>query len=276
MTVISDSTVSAPGAATAADDVLRIGPAALRSRLIHGTGKFPSDEVLRDCLAAARPDMITLAIRRLSLEGGGRNELEGLDLSRFTLLPNTAGATTAQQAIRMAHLARAASLSELIKVEVVGDERTLLPDPAGTLEATRVLVEEGFTVLAYTSDDVVLALRLEELGAAAVMPGAAPIGTTLGIQNPFNVKLIIERLQVPVVIDAGLGVPSEAARCMEWGASAVLVNTAIARARNPVEMARAFSEAVAAGRRAHLAGRAEISFEAVASSPTAGLPTSSS
>jgi thiazole synthase len=260
---------------TATADELRIGGAVLRNRLIHGTGKFPGNDVLSRCLEAARPDMITLAIRRLSLEGG-RNELEGVDFSGYTLLPNTAGATTAQQAIRLAHLARAASLSDLIKVEVVGDERTLLPDPAGTLEATRVLVEEGFTVLAYTSDDVVLALRLEEAGAAAVMPGAAPIGTTLGIQNPFNIRLIIERLDVPVVVDAGLGVPSEAVRCMEWGAAAVLVNTAIARARNPVEMARAFSEAVAAGRRAHRAGRAEISFEAVASSPTAGLPTSSS
>jgi len=261
--------------AVAADE-LRIGEAVLRNRLIHGTGRFASDEVLRDCLDAARPDMVTLAIRRLSLDGGGRNELENVDLSRFTLLPNTAGATTALQAVRLANLARAASLSNLIKVEVVGDERTLLPDPAGTLEATRLLVADGFTVLAYTSDDVVLALRLEEAGAAAVMPGAAPIGTTLGIQNPFNIRLIVDRLQVPVVVDAGLGVPSEAARCMEWGAAAVLVNTAIARARNPAEMARAFSEAVAAGRRAHLAGRAEIGFEAVASSPTTGLPTSSS
>jgi thiazole synthase len=268
MTMTSDPAVQA--------DELRIGDAVLRNRLIHGTGKFPSDQVLRDCLDAARPDMVTLAIRRLSLDGGGRNEMEGVDLSRFTLLPNTAGATTAAQAVRLAHLARAASLSDLIKVEVVGDERTLLPDPAGTLEATRILVEDGFTVLAYTSDDVVLALRLQEAGAAAVMPGAAPIGTTLGIQNPFNIRLIIERLDVPVVVDAGLGVPSEAVRCMEGGAAAVLVNTAIARARNPVEMARAFSEAVAAGRRAHQAGRAEISFEAVASSPTAGLPTSSS
>jgi thiazole synthase len=268
MTVTTDTPVST--------DELRIGPAVLRNRLIHGTGRFPSDAVLRDCLDAARPDMVTLAIRRLSLDGGGRNELEGVDLSRFTLLPNTAGATTAQQAVRLAHLARAASLSDLIKVEVVGDERTLLPDPAGTLEATRILVDDGFAVLAYTSDDVVLALRLQETGAAAVMPGAAPIGTTLGIQNPFNIRLIVDRLDVPVVVDAGLGVPSEAARCMEWGAAAVLVNTAIARARNPVEMARAFAEAVAAGRRAHLAGRAEISFEAAASSPTSGLPTSSS
>jgi thiazole synthase len=260
---------------------LRIGGATLDNRLIHGTGRFPSDAVLSACLEAARPSMVTLAIRRLAL--GPRagvpgeaeiNELSGVDLSRYTLLPNTAGATTADQAVRLARLARAASLSDLIKVEVIGDERTLLPDPIGTLEATRRLVAEGFTVLAYTSDDVVLALRLEEAGAAAVMPGAAPIGTTLGIQNELSLRLIIDRLTVPVVVDAGLGVPSEAARCMEWGAAAVLVNTAIARATDPVGMAAAFSEAVRAGRRAHLAGRAEISLEAVASSPLVGVPAS--
>ena len=255
---------------TAAADRLEIGGAVLESRLIHGTGRFPSDAVLRECLEAARPTMITLAIRRLALEGG-RNELEAIDLSGYTLLPNTAGATTVDQAVRLARLARAASLSDLIKVEVIGDERTLLPDPAATLEATRRLVDDGFTVLPYCSDDVVLALRLEEAGAAAVMPGAAPIGTTLGIQNPLNLQLIIERVSVPVIVDAGLGVPSEAARCLEWGAAAVLVNTAIARAQNPPEMARAFAEAVAAGRRAHLAGRASISLEAVASSPRPGM-----
>jgi thiazole synthase len=254
---------------TPAADRLEIGGAVLENRLIHGTGRFPSDAVLRECLEAARPQMITLAIRRLALDGG-RNELEDVDLSGYTLLPNTAGATTVAQAVRLAHLARAASLSDLVKVEVIGDERTLLPDPAATLEATRVLVEDGFTVLPYCSDDVVLALRLEEAGAAAVMPGAAPIGTTLGIQNPLNIRLIIERVSVPVVVDAGLGVPSEAARCLEWGAAAVLVNTAIARAQNPPEMARAFAEAVVAGRRAHLAGRASISLEAVASSPRPG------
>jgi len=255
---------------TPAADRLEIGGAVLESRLIHGTGRFPSDAVLRECLEAARPTMITLAIRRLALEGG-RNEREGIDLSGYTLLPNTAGATTVDQAVRLARLARAASLSDLIKVEVIGDERTLLPDPAATLEATRRLVDDGFTVLPYCSDDVVLALRLEEAGAAAVMPGAAPIGTTLGIQNPLNLQLIIERVSVPVIVDAGLGVPSEAARCLEWGAAAVLVNTAIARAQNPPEMARAFAEAVAAGRRAHLAGRASISLEAVASSPRPGM-----
>lgn len=254
----------------ATTDPLRIGGAVLENRLIHGTGRFPSDAVLAACLEAARPSMITLAIRRLALDGG-RSELAGVDLSGHLLLPNTAGATTADQAVRLAHLARAASLSDLIKVEVIGDERTLLPDPVGTLEATRRLVADGFTVLPYCSDDVVLALRLEEAGAAAVMPGAAPIGTTLGIQNQLNLQLIIERVAVPVVVDAGLGVPSEAARCLEWGAAAVLVNTAIARAQNPPEMARAFAEAVSAGRRAHLAGRASISLEAVASSPRPGV-----
>ena len=257
----------------AAADRLRIGAVELDNRLIHGTGRFPSDAVLRDCLEAARPEMITLAIRRLALDGAGRNELAAVDLSGFTLLPNTAGAADVAQCVRLAHLARAGSLSDLIKVEVVGDQRTLLPDPAGTLEATRILVAEGFTVLPYCSDDLVLALRLEEAGAAAVMPGAAPIGTTLGVQNPLAIRQIIERCTVPVVVDAGLGVPSDAARCMEWGAAAVLVNTAIARAQDPPRMARAFSQAVAAGRLAHLAGRAEISLEAAASSPRAGLPT---
>lgn len=271
-------------AAPAALEPLRIGGATLHNRLIHGTGRFPSDAVLAACLEAAQPEMVTLAIRRLALDPGAtgsgavpqaeRNELAGVDLSAYTLLPNTAGAATAEQAVRLARLARAASLSDLIKVEVVGDARTLLPDPVGTLEATRTLVDEGFVVLAYTSDDLVLALRLEEAGAAAVMPGAAPIGTTLGIQNELSIRMIIDRLSVPVVVDAGLGVPSEAARCMEWGAAAVLVNTAIARAQDPVAMAVAFSEAVRAGRRAHLAGRAEISLEAVASSPRLGVPGS--
>jgi len=272
-------TVATP-AVDPATEPLRIGAAVLTSRLIHGTGRFPSDAVLSRCLQAARPSMVTLAVRRLALGAAGvpgeaaRNELADVDLAAYTLLPNTAGATTVEQAVRLAHLARAASLSELIKVEVIGDERTLLPDPEGTLAATRALVADGFTVLPYTSDDVVLALRLEEAGAAAVMPGAAPIGTTLGIQNALNLRLIIERLGVPVIIDAGLGVPSDAARVMEWGAAAVLVNTAIARAQDPPAMALAFSEAVRAGRRAHLAGRAEISLEAVASSPGRGVPTS--
>jgi thiazole synthase len=259
------------GGGSNAGDPFVVGGRTLRSRLIHGTGKYASNEVLARCLEAAQPDMITVAIRRLNLDGG-RSELEGIDLRRYTLLPNTAGATTADGAIRLARMARAAGMSDFIKVEVVGDEDTLLPDPQGTLEATRQLVKEGFIVMAYTSDDVVQAIRLYEAGAAAVMPGAAPIGTTLGLQNLLNLQLIISKVKVPVIVDAGLGVPSEAARCLELGAAAVLVNTAIARAQDPPEMARAFAEAVVAGRRAFLAGRANIGLKAVASSPLEGLP----
>ena len=253
-------------------DPFAVGGRVLRSRLIHGTGKFPSNQLLNACLEAARPDMITVAIRRLNLEPGGRSELEGVDLRRYTLLPNTAGATTAAQAVRLARLARAAGFSDFIKVEVVGDQQTLLPDPVETLAATRQLVSEGFIVMAYTSDDVVLAMRLAEAGAAAVMPGAAPIGTTLGLQNLLSLQLIVEKVQVPVIVDAGLGVPSEAARCLELGCAGVLVNTAIARAKDPPLMARAFAEAVVAGRHAWRAGRARIGLEAIPSSPREGLP----
>jgi len=259
------------GGSPAGDDALVVGGRMLRSRLIHGTGKFASNDILVRCLDAAQPEMITVAIRRLNLDGG-RSELEGIDLRRFTLLPNTAGATTAEGAVRLARLARAAGFSDFIKVEVSGDEDTLLPDPQATLEATRQLVQEGFIVMPYTSDDVVQAIRLYEAGAAAVMPGAAPIGTTLGLQNVLNLELIVNKVNVPVIVDAGLGVPSEAARCMELGAAGVLVNTAIARAQNPPEMARAFAEAVVAGRRAFNAGRAHIGLKAVASSPVEGVP----
>ena len=259
------------GGSPVGDDAFVVGGRTLRSRLIHGTGKYPSNEVLAQCLEAAQPDMITVAIRRLNLEGG-RSELEGIDLRRYTLLPNTAGATTAEGAVRLARLARAAGFSDFIKVEVSGDEDTLLPDPQATLEATRQLVKEGFIVMPYTSDDVVQAIRLYEAGAAAVMPGAAPIGTTLGLQNLLNLELIVNKVNVPVIVDAGLGVPSEAARCLELGAAGVLVNTAIARAQNPPEMALAFAEAVVAGRRAFKAGRAHIGIKAVASSPVEGVP----
>jgi thiazole synthase len=253
-------------------DALEIGSLTLDSRLIHGTGKFTSNRVLAECLRQAQPSLITLAVRRLGLQDGGQSELADIDLSVFTLLPNTAGATTVEQAVRLARLGRAAGLSDLVKVEVIGDEETLLPDPAATLAATKELVAEGFTVLPYTSDDVVQAIRLAEAGAAAVMPAAAPIGTTLGVLNPTNIRLIIKKLSCPVIVDAGLGVPSDAARCMEWGAAGVLVNTAIARAQDPPMMARAFAEAVVAGRRAFLAGRAEISLAALASSPAEGIP----
>jgi thiazole synthase len=253
-------------------DELVVGGRTIKSRFIHGTGKFPSNEILVESLKRSGSDMVTVAIRRLNLEGGGANELAGIDFSQHTMLPNTAGATTADQAIRIARLARAAGLSDFIKVEVIGDDETLLPDPVGTLRATKILAEEGFIVMTYTSDDVVLAMRLAEAGAAAVMPLAAPIGTTLGVQNSLNLRLIIKKCTVPVIVDAGLGVPSDVAKVLEWGAAGVLANTAVAKSQNPPLMAEAISLAVRAGRMAFLAGRAEIGLKALASSPTDGIP----
>jgi thiazole synthase len=258
-------------APVAVADALEIGGVTLRSRLIHGTARFSDNAQVKACLEAAAPGLVTVAVRRLGFQNGG-SELEDIDLSAYHLLPNTFGSTTVEEAVRFARLARAAGLSDMVKVEIVGDEETLLPDPGATLEATRQLVAEGFTVLPYTSDDVVQCIRLAEAGAAAVMPLAAPIGTNQGILNPTNIRMIIRKLRCPVIVDAGLAVPSDAARCMEWGAAAVLVNTAIARAGDPPAMARAFAEAVVAGRRAYLAGPAPMSLNAVASSPTAGLP----
>ncbi|HEY6538759.1 MAG TPA: hypothetical protein VI138_06965, partial [Candidatus Dormibacteraeota bacterium] len=240
-----------------AEDRLRLGSVELVSRLIHGTGKFPSPEVLAAAIAASGAEMITVAVRRLHLDGDRRSELEAVELSAYTVLPNTAGAETAAEAVRLGRLARAAGLSDFIKVEVVGDPETLLPDPLATVEATRELVADGFTVMPYASDDVALALRLAEAGAAAVMPGAAPIGSTLGVLNPHNIRAIIDRCPVPVIVDAGLGSPGDATKVMEWGAAGVLVNTGIAHARDPVAMAAAFAAGVRAGRAARLAGLAE-------------------
>ena len=208
----------------------------------------------------------------LHLDGDHRSELEGIDLGAFVLLPNTAGATSAEEAVRLAHLARAAGLSDFIKIEVVGEPETLLPDPIATLEATIRLVAEGFAVMPYASDDVALALRLAAVGATAVMPGAAPIGSTLGVLKPHSLRLIIAKCPVPVIVDAGLGSPSDATRVMEWGAAGVLVNTGIAKAENPVAMSRAFAQAVEAGRSAYLAGLAGRAGGFGASSSAAGIP----
>ncbi|MGH7642276.1 MAG: thiazole synthase [Candidatus Dormibacteria bacterium] len=257
-----------------AEEKLRLGGVELSSRLIHGTGRFPSPEVLAKAIAASAAEMITVAVRRLHLDGDHESELSGLNLGCYTVLPNTAGAKTAAESIRLARLARAAGLSDFIKIEVVGDETTLLPDPIATLEATQELVADGFTVLPYASDDVALALRLAEAGAAAVMPGAAPIGSTLGVLNPHNIRAIIDRCPVPVIVDAGLGSPADATRVMEWGAAGVLVNTGIAYARDPVAMAQAFAAGVRTGRAAFLAGLAERRPPAGygASSPVEGVP----
>lgn len=261
------------GGAGEGDDHLAIAGVRLRSRLFVGTGKYPDEETMRRALEAAEPGLVTVAVRAMELESGGRGLLDAVDPGRHRLLPNTAGSTTVAQAVHMAELARAATGTEWIKLEIVGDERTLWPDVTATVEATRELVRQGFVVLAYTSPDLVGALRLEEAGAAAVMPLASPIGTGRGFQDWAGLRRIIERVQVPVVIDAGLGVPSEAARALEMGADAVLVNSAIAYAGDPPAMAAAFRLAVEAGRRAFLAGRMPLQEEAVPSSPTEGLPT---
>ncbi|MDI3317063.1 MAG: sulfur carrier protein ThiS [Bacillota bacterium] len=254
-------------------DRLHVAGTPLRSRLFLGTGKYPDEESMRRALEAAEPGLVTVAVRAMNPGRGEQSLLDAIDLRRYRLLPNTAGSTSASQAVHMAELARVATGTEWIKLEIVGDPRTLWPDTAATVEATRELVRQGFVVLAYTSPDLVAALRLEEAGAAAVMPLASPIGTGQGFQDWAGLRRIIERIQVPVVIDAGLGVPSEAARAMEMGADAVLVNSAVAYAGDPAAMALAFRLAVEAGRRAFLAGRMPVREEAVPSSPTRGLPS---
>jgi thiazole synthase len=244
----------------------------LRSRLIVGTGKYPSFAVMRAAHEASGADMVTVAVRRVDLNARGpENLLDHIDTERMTLLPNTAACYDAESAIRTARLGREAGLSEWVKLEVIGDEKTLYPDTEGLLEATRVLVAEGFVVLPYTSDDVVVAKKLEDAGAAAVMPLGAPIGSGLGIQNRINIQLIREAVEVPVIVDAGVGTASDAAVAMELGADGVLMNTAIALADEPVRMARAMALAVEAGREAFLAGRIPRKLYASASSPLEGV-----
>ncbi len=241
-----------------------------RSRLILGTGKYPSVESMRSSLAASGTEIVTVAVRRIPLgdpaQGAFWKALEG-----YTLLPNTAGCHTAEDAIRTARLAREAGAGDLLKLEVIGDPRTLFPDTVALLEAARVLVKEGFVILPYTNDDPVVAKRLEDLGCAAVMPLAAPIGSGLGIQNPVNLRIVREAVTVPLIVDAGVGTASDAALAMELGADGVLMNTGIACARDPVEMAHAMREGVSAGRRAFRAGRIARKLHASASSPPSGM-----
>lgn len=215
--------------------------------------------------------MVTVAVRYMDLSGE-RSILQALDLSRYRLLPNTAGATTAAEAVKMARLAREATGTEWLKLEVIGDKETLWPDTAATVEATKLLVEEGFVVLPYTSPDLIAAIRLEEAGAATVMPLASPIGSGQGMPDWSSIHRIAERISIPVVVDAGIGVPSDAALSMELGADAVLVNTAIAKAEDPIRMAEAMKLGVKAGRLSHLAGRMPVSQIASPSSPTKGVP----
>ena len=253
---------------------LRIGEHLLSSRLIVGTGKYATPQLMREAIAASGASMVTVAVRRIALGHPNQESLlDSLDRSTLILLPNTAGCYTAEEAIRTARLGREAGLSNLVKLEVIGDQRTLLPDTEALLEATRVLVREGFLVMPYTNDDPIMAKKLEQAGAACVMPLAAPIGSGQGIVNPLTIRFILEAVSVPVIVDAGVGTASDAAVAMELGADGVLMNTAIAGAQDPVQMARAMRLAVEAGRLAYEAGRIPKKPYASASSPIEGLVT---
>jgi len=253
-------------------DALTIAGRTFHSRLIVGTGKYASHAVMRECHEESGAEMVTVAVRRVNISDRTRESLlDYIDTTRFTLLPNTAGCYTADEAIRTARLGREAGLSNWVKLEVIGDEQTLFPDNAALIEATRQLVKEGFVVLPYTTDDPVVCRKLEEAGAAAVMPLGAPIGSGLGIQNPNNLRIIREFSRVPIIVDAGVGTASDAAVAMELGADAVLMNTAIAGAAQPAQMARAMRLAVEAGRLAYLSGRIQKRLYANASSPIEGM-----
>lgn len=251
---------------------LVIADRVFHSRLIVGTGKYTSYQIMQEAHDASGAEIVTVAIRRINLNDPTKESLlDYIDRKRYTLLPNTAGCYTVEEAIRTAHLAREATHSDLIKLEVIGDEKTLLPDNVALLQATQILVKEGFVVMPYTNDDPVMAKKLQEAGAACVMPLAAPIGSGLGIQNRLNIELIKEAVSVPVIVDAGVGTASDATIAMELGADGVLMNTAIAGAKDPVKMARAMKLAIEAGRLAYEAGRIPKKRYASASSPTEGL-----
>jgi thiazole synthase len=254
------------------DSKLTFGPYSFSSRLLAGTGKFGTPDLMRDALEASGTEMVTVAIRRVDLADRGKTSILGvLEEGKYQVLPNTAACFTAKDAILTAQLAREALDTSIVKLEVIGDEKTLFPDTEGLMEAAKVLVKEGFTVLPYTNDDPILARKLQDLGCAAVMPLAAPIGSGLGIQNRINIQHVIRAVEVPVIVDAGVGTASDAAVAMELGCDGVLMNTGIAGARDPVRMARAMRKAVEAGRDAFLAGRIPRKFYASASSPLEGI-----
>jgi thiazole synthase len=257
---------------TLRDEPLVIAGRTFRSRLVVGTGKYRSNDEMLRAIEASGAEMVTVAVRRVDLD---RTKEEGilfhLDPEQIFLLPNTAGCYTADEAVRYARLARAAGLNDWVKLEVIGDQRTLLPDVTATLEAARTLVAEGFKVLAYTNEDVVMALRLEDAGCAAVMPLASPIGSGLGLINPYYIREIKSRLSVPVLVDAGVGTASDACLTMEQGVDGILMNTAIAEAKDAARMAHAMKLAIEAGREAWLAGRMPRREIAVPSSPLAGM-----
>ncbi len=254
------------------DGPLTIGGRDFSSRLIVGTGKYKTNQAMVDAIRASGTEMVTVAVRRVDLDRtNDEGILHHLDPQEFFLLPNTAGCYTAEDAVRYARLARAAGFNEWVKLEVIGDQDTLVPDVAATLEAARTLVDEGFKVMAYTSDDLITALKLEDAGCVAVMPLASPIGSGLGVVNPYFIREIKRRLEVPVIVDAGVGTASHACVAMEQGVDGVLMNTALAAADDPVRMAHAMRHAIVAGRLAYLAGRMPSREIAVPSSPTTGM-----
>jgi thiazole synthase len=252
-------------------DSWKLGSRTFTSRLIVGTGKYKSIEETREALKLSGAEMVTVALRRVELDRTKPSVLDAIDPAKYALLPNTAGCYTAEDAIRTCRLARELGMGEFVKLEVIGDAKTLFPDNEQTIAAAKKLVAEGFTVLPYVSDDPIACKKLEDAGCAAVMPLAAPIGSGLGIRNPHNIRIILESVKVPVIVDAGVGTASDAAIAMELGITAVLMNTGIAGAKEPLLMAEAMREAVSAGRKAFLAGRMPKRAYANASSPTEGL-----
>lgn len=259
-------------ATTLIDDPLVLGGKSFKSRLIVGTGKYSSFPQMKRALDKSGSEIVTVAVRRVNLSDRSKESLlDYIDTDRFTILPNTAGCYTAEDAIRAATLGREAGLSDWVKLEVIGDERTLFPDTEALLTATKILVKEGFLVFPYTNDDPIMARKLQDAGAAVVMPLGAPIGSGMGIQNPANLRIILETLSVPIIVDAGVGTPSDAAIAMELGCDAVLMNTGIAGAADPVAMAEAMNLAVQAGRLAYKAGRIPKKLYATASSPVEGI-----
>lgn len=265
------STITIPESAATALDPLVLGGRTFTSRLIVGTGKYKTFPLMKEALEASGAEIVTVAVRRVNLTDRSKESLLDFIPKGMTILPNTAGCYTAEDAVRAARLGREVGLSEWVKLEVLGDEQTLWPDNEALLAATKTLIKEGFVVFPYTSDDPIVARRLEDAGAAAVMPLGAPIGSGLGIQNANNISIILERAKVPVILDAGVGTASDACVAMELGAAGVLMNTGIAGAKDPARMARAMREAVRAGRDAHLAGRIPRKRYATASSPVEGV-----
>jgi thiazole synthase len=256
---------------TTQKDTWTIAGREFTSRLMVGTGKYASFQQTAAALEASGAEIITVAVRRVNLDRSKESLLDYIDPGKYTLLPNTAGCYTADDAVRTCRLAREAGMSDFVKLEVLGDEKTLFPDNEELLKAARILVKEGFTVLPYTSDDVIMCRKLEDIGCAAVMPLGAPIGSGLGIRNPYNIRIILESVRIPVIVDAGVGSASDAAIAMELGCDAVLMNTAIAGAQDPIAMARAMRLAVEAGRLSYKAGRIPRKLYANASSPLDGI-----